>query len=389
MGRKRRFGRVRQLASGRWQARYKGPDGVDRAADNTFPTKTDADVWLTRKEAEILDGGWLDPDAGKVPFGPYARAWVDERPALRPKTYQLYEGLVRLHLAPTFEATAIAEIKEARVRRWRKALLDDGVGEVTVAKAYRLLKSIMNTAVDDGLIRRNPCRIKGAGKETSPERPVLTMAQVFAVAGAIPQRYRLLVLLATFGSLRWGELAALRRSDIDLDAGLIRVERQTVELKTGELVTGPPKSDAGKRTVAVPGLLVDELRAHLKEYAGAGDDGLVFVGPKGAPLRRPNFSRIWAKALDDAGVPRIHFHDLRHTGNTFAATTGATLRELMDRMGHASTRAAVIYQHATAERGRAIADALGDMAEAVLTPKKKRKPAPRRASGTRRARKTD
>jgi len=388
MAKKRRFGRVRQLKSGRWQARYNGPDGVDRAADNTFPTKTDAEVWLTRKEAEILDGDWLDPDAGKVPFGPYARDWVDERPGLRPKTYQLYEGLVRLHLAPTFENSAVADISEARVRKWRKKLLDAGVGEVTVAKAYRLLKAIMNTAVDDGMIRRNPCRIKGAGKESSPERPVLTMAQVYAVAAAVPERFRALVLLATFAGLRWGELAALRRSDVDLDAAVIRVERQTVELKTGELVTGPPKSDAGKRTVAIPAVLVDELRAHLKEYGQAGDDGLVFVGPKGGALRRPNFSKIWARALDDAKVPRIHFHDLRHTGNTYAANTGASLRELMERMGHASTRAAVIYQHATAERGRAIADALGAMAEEELKPKKKKRRS-KRASGTQRARAKD
>ena len=93
-----------------------------------------------------------------------------------------------------------------------------------MAKAYRLLKAIMNTAVDDGRIRRNPCRIKGASQETSPERPVLTVAQVYALAEAIDRRYRALVLLAAFGSLRWGELAALRRSDIDLTNRTIRVD---------------------------------------------------------------------------------------------------------------------------------------------------------------------
>src|SRR5580700_1788674 len=103
-----------------------------------------------------------------------------------------------------------AMVTEARIRRWRKQLLDAGVGSVTVAKEYRLLKAILNTAVDDGLIRRNPCRIKGAGQEKSPERPVLTIGQVFALADVIDQRYRVLVLLGTFGSLRWGELAALR-----------------------------------------------------------------------------------------------------------------------------------------------------------------------------------
>ena len=149
-----------------------------RPADRTFPDKTAAEVWLTRKEAEILNGDWLDPDAGRVPFGEYAQAWIDERPGLRPKTIQLYRYLLRRHLIPSLGAMALAEIREPHVRRWRKELLDVGVSEVTAAKAYRLLKAIMNTAVDDGLIRRNPCRIKGAGQETSPERPVLTIRQV-------------------------------------------------------------------------------------------------------------------------------------------------------------------------------------------------------------------
>jgi integrase len=134
----------------------------------------------------------------------------------------------------------------------RKSLVDAGTGEVTVAKAYRLLKAILNTAVDDGLIRRNPCRIKGAGQERSPERPVLTIRQAFGLADAIDQRYRALILLAVFGSLRWGELAALRQRHIDPATGTLRVEVSVVELVDGSLVTGPPKSTAGKRIVFLP-----------------------------------------------------------------------------------------------------------------------------------------
>jgi len=213
---KRRFGRVRELPSGRWQARYKGPDGIDRPAPHTFGSKTGAERWLTLAEAEIIQGGWIDPDAGCVLFGKYAPDWIEERPGLRPKTTELYRYLLRRHLSPAFDARSVAEIREPNVRRWRKDLLDAGVSTVTVAKAYRLLKAIFNTAVDDGLIRRNPCRIKGAGQENSPERPVLTVAQVYTLAAAFDERYRVLVLLAALTSLRWGELAALRRSDIDV-----------------------------------------------------------------------------------------------------------------------------------------------------------------------------
>src|SRR5262249_50488109 len=159
-GTRRRFGAVRQLRSGRWQARYLGPDGVMRPADETFASKTEAERWLTRTEAQILDSDWIDPEAGKVSLESYATAWIVERPNLRPKTVQLYQYLARRHLLPRLGSSAVNAITEAQVRRWRKELLDSGASPVTTAKAYRLLKAILNTATDDGLIRRNPCRIK-------------------------------------------------------------------------------------------------------------------------------------------------------------------------------------------------------------------------------------
>lgn len=377
---KRRFGRVRQLPSGRWQARYTGPDGVDRPAPETFATKTDAEVWLTRKEAEILDDEWIDPDAGKITLGEYGRAWIEERPNLRPRTVELYGYLLRAHLVSTFGEKALSEIKDPQVRRWRKKLLDAGVSEVTVAKAYRLLKAVLTTAVDDQLIKRNPCRIKGAGQERSPERPVLTVAEVYRLADAIEPRYRALVLLATFGGLRWGELAGLQRRDVDLGAGTVRVERQLMQITGQGLVFTEPKSAAGKRTVVIPDLIVEDLRAHVKDFTQDGDKGLIFAGPDDGPLRNTNFNRrVWAQALRDADLPKIHFHDLRHTGNTLAANAGASIRELMERMGHSSTRAAMIYQHSTHERQREVARKLDGLARGALG----------RRSGTQRARKPD
>ncbi len=378
---KRRFGRVRELPSGRWQARYKGPDGIDRPAPRTFDSKTSAERWLTLTEAEVLRGDWTDPDAGRVLFGHYARDWIAERPALRPKTVRLYRYLLRCHLGPAFETRALADIKEPNVRRWRKELLDGGTSTVTAAKAYRLLKAIMNTAVDDGLIRRNPCRIKGGGQEKSPERPVLTIAQVGALADAAGPRYRALVLLAVFGSLRWGELAALRRCDIDMEARTIRVTRQLSEQPGGGFAFGPPKSEAGVRAVAIPEVIMPDLALHIMTHAASGDDGLLFTSPGGGPLRHTNFRRrVWLPALERTELPLIHFHDLRHAGNVLAANAGANLRELMDRMGHASARAALLYLHGSDERQQAIAAALSKRAAAELEGTRQR------SSGTQRAR---
>ena len=263
-----------------------------------------------------------------------------------------------------FQACPIAS---AAVRAWRHALLESGVNAVTVAKAYRLLKAIFNTAVDDGLIRRNPCRTVGAGQERSAERPVLTVEQVGRLAEAIGARYQALVLLATFASLRWGELAALTRQNVDLDACTVRVVSSLTETDSGTLLPGLPKSAAGRRTVQLPPLITPGLRNHLDRYAQPGDDGSVFVSPRGERLRRSNFRRrVWLPAFTRAGLPEIHFHDLRHTGNILTAIAGASLRELVARMGHANTRAALVYLHDTDDRQRAIATVISDLARPGL-----------------------
>ncbi|MEV4640794.1 tyrosine-type recombinase/integrase [Actinoplanes sp. NPDC049548] len=360
---RRHFGRVRKLPSGRWQARYPGPDGELRPADTTFERKRDAELWLSAKEAEIARGDWLNPAAGKVTLKEYGDSWIRERPKLRPKTVVLYEGLHRLHITPALGKLYLTDITTPRLRKWRRDLLDAGTGPVTVAKAYRLLRSMLNTAVSDRLINRNPCQIDGAGVEKSPERPIVTVDQVLTIAGAVPDRYRLLVLLACFNSLRWAELAALARQHVDTTDGTVTVERSVVELPTGELVFGPPKSAASVRIVTIPSVFVPDAVHHLKEFTGDRPDSLLFVGPLDGPLRRSNFQEHWRTAIEKAGVPGLHFHDLRHTGNTWAAETGATLRDLMDRMGHSTTRAALIYLHKTAGRDRKIADALGKLVE--------------------------
>jgi integrase len=202
------------------------------------------------------------------------------------------------------------------------------------------------------------------------------MRQIFVLANSFTdRRYRLLVLLAVFCSLRWGELAALRRKHIDTSAGLVRIEVSVAELVDGSLVTGPPKSLAGIRWVSIPAFLLPDVAEHLDQFTGSADDCLIFTGPKGAQLRRSNFTRQWCKALEAAGLTGIHFHDLRHTGNTLAGEAGATLRELMDRMGHSTTRAAYIYQHRTSLRDKMIADQISARVDAE-----------RLRSGTQRAR---
>ncbi|GAA0742420.1 site-specific integrase [Dactylosporangium roseum] len=358
---RRRFGNVRKLPSGRFQARYLGPDGIERTAPNTFDTEKLAKDWLTVTEAEIIRGDWTAPEAGEVKLGDYGARWIAER-KLAPRSRENYEDLYRLHIRPHLGGLALGLIKPATIRSWRKRLLDSGTPEPQAVKAYSLLRAILNTAVkEDGLIRENPCRIKGYDRYHTPERPTATVDQVLALAGAMPPRHSALIMVAAFSGLRWGELAALRRCDVDLDAGRIRVPRKLAALRSG-LQFGAPKSEAGVRVVALPKIAVAVLREHLDgEFVTDGPEAVIFTGDKGALLRSGNFGRSvrWIETVRKVGLPDgFHFHDLRHTGNTLAAAAGASTRELMHRMGHASMRAALIYQHATSERDREIADGM-------------------------------
>jgi integrase len=365
----RRFGNVRKLASGRFQARYLGPDGLMRTAPETFGSKRDAEQWLTLTESEILRGDWSDPLKGKELFREFGARWITEH-RVGERTREEYLSLWRHHIEPYLGQVELAELSTDTIRGWRAALLRDGRSEDRTAKAYRLVRAVLNTAVDDGRIKRNPCRIKGAGEYRADERPTASVRQVYALAERMPDRFRVLVLAAAFTGLRWGELIALRRYDVDLAGRVLHVRRRLAQLNGGAIQPGPPKSAAGVRSVSLPVVLVDELRRHIEQFAGPGPEGLVFRGEKGAVLRRGNFGRRtkWPVMVVAAGLPvGFHFHDLRHTGNHLAAGSGATTRELMHRMGHGSMRAALIYQHATNARDRSIADAMSALVESGRT----------------------
>jgi integrase len=254
----------------------------------------------------------------------------------------------------------LGQLDTATVREWRAGLIDAGVSATMVAKSYRLLRAILNTAVtEDELIIVNPCRIKGAGEERASERPVLTLEQLYALVDLMPDRWKAFLLLKTFASLRWGEITALTRNDLDLERRTVRTRRQFLTVRGG-LQLGPPKSRAGNRMVSFPAAILPELQHHLDTYSLDGPDGLVFVNERGQPWNRGNFNRAvrWRKARKQIGVPDLHLHDLRHTGNTLAAQPGASLRDLMTRMGHDSPAAALIYQHSSRIADEAIAIAL-------------------------------
>lgn len=200
--------------------------------------------------------------------------------------------------------------------------------------------------------------MRGAGVERSNERPFVDAEVVLSLAEVIEPRYKALVLLAGFGGLRLGELLALRPCDIDLDRRVAAVEIQAVDLMDGTRLITPPKTEAGRRTVHLPMVVVEALSWHLEIFPPRDRSSPVFTGPLSDNLRRATLQKAWTKARVASGHPSLHLHDLRHAAGTLAAQTGATTRELMARLGHASPAAAHRYQHAAERRDADIASAL-------------------------------
>lgn len=359
--RRRHFGSVRKLPSGRYQVRY-WHAGASRAAPQTFKARADALAWLSTVETDLLRGSWVAPNAGKISFAEYADAWLGRQGHLRPRTVELYRYLLESYLVPAFGRRGLADISRSDVERWHRGFVVEL--PATAPKAYRLLAQLMRAAVKDERIVRSPCSIKGASSEEHKDQSIPNVAEVEALAGAVPERYKAMVLLAAWCSLRFGELAALRRDRIDLLHGEITVTETVTELGTGERFVGPPKTAAGRRTVAIPPHLVPLVEDRLGSI-GAGPDVLLFPSPVGGYLRRNNFRRrVWVPALRATGLS-YRFHDLRHSGLTWAAASGATVAELMHRGGHSTSATAMRYQHATRDRDQAIAEALSTLAQAA------------------------
>lgn len=390
--RRRTWGKLIKLPSGNWRASYVGPDGTTHAAASTFSSKLDAEVWLGR-EKQLVDGGDWSPPAERFrhrasrqqTFGDFAATWLEGRlikgQPLKPRTRDHYQRILDHLILPTFSDQALTSIKPEAVQAWYHSL---GTRTPTYrAHAYSLLRTIL-ASVDPSVLASNPASIRGAGSVARKhEIEPLTLEELEILTNAMPARRQLMVLLAAWCALRFGELTELRRRDVDLRQGVVKVHRAVVRTAQGVLV-GTPKSDAGSRNVAIPPHLIPLVTAHLRDHVGSARDSLLFPGAAGGHLspssfygRRPQSSnghdaRLqgghgFYRARAIAGRRDLHFHDLRHTGAVLAAQTGATLAELMLRLGHSTPAAAMRYQHAAKGRDHAIAAAMSQLVRQPTT----------------------
>ena len=374
---RRGFGRIEKRDSGRYRAAYTGPDGRLYRAPMTFDARDDAVAWLSARRAEIQMEVWAPAAAARAAFRrevptlrEYGDKWLENRKTrgreLRPTTRQQYRMILDTYIYPAFGDEPLDLISADVVNRWYDVLAP---GKETIrSQAYSLLRTIFTSAASERphpLIPYNPAHIRGAGNTQRLHKVgPATLSELETIVEELPERYKLMALLAAWCAMRFGELTELRRKDIDLVNNRVKITRGVVRAG-GKFIVGLPKSDAGVRDVAIPPHLLPVVKAHLKNQTGRGKDALLFpaAADSNSHMAPSTLYKVYYPARKAAGRDDLRWHDLRHTGAVLAAQTGATLAELMGRLGHSTPGAAMRYQHAAADRDTEIARRLSALVE--------------------------
>lgn len=351
--------------------RYTNEQGRQVSAGITFPTRRAAELWLAERLTQVARGDWIDPRAASVPFGQYG---VDVM-AVRRRTPRSREEFTRIwtnYVVPCLGAVPVNRVTAALVRRWY-ADLEGRTGAATRRQAYSMVHAVLNAAVEERLIARNPGKIKGANDPVGGTRPYFSHLDVERIAAHMREHLRPLALITGWTGMRVGEVIALCWEDVDLGeqagtGGRLHVHRQLAHVR-GQAFETAPKA-MSYRVIPIPVEAADVLRAHRDSVGVVAPSARVFVNIAGEELTRHAVGQAWRKARAKAGLSQYCFHDVRHSAATLAAQAGATTRELQDRLGHSTVRAAMNYQQVAAERAPLIADL---MAEAVRAERLRRR----------------
>jgi integrase len=361
---RRSWGSLRTMRSGRIQASYIADDGRRYYCPHTFDTRMDAAGWLHAEHKLIDRGEWKPPQVraksvGYLTLREYIdQEWLPNR-VLAPKTRATYRDLFRLRIIPHLGDEMLQAITPQMIRTWWVGLGTDTPNRNN--HAYRVLKSIFSTAVEDGRIKENPCRLKVRAPKPREVQP-LTPAELTVVAKSVPEHYRAAVHVLAWCGLRFGELIELRRKDVHTDAHMVLKIRRSAVLVDDKIVIGKPKTAAGIRNVTVPPHVAEMLRAHMIAHTGNSPESLLFTTTWGDRLTKGAFTKTIKQGYASVGKPDMRVHDLRHIGATLAARAGATTKELMARLGHTSPVQAMQYQIAAADRDADIAEQLSELA---------------------------
>ena len=324
----------------------------------TFPT------WQEAAEFDAaIKAGRLPRDSpgrrAAVTFGAVAARWLATKQATkRPSTADLYATELRSHVLPAFAGMPLPDITRRDVQDWVNALASSGLAPATVRHAYRaVFKSVLNDAIDDGLLARSPCHRIELPAAVLPAIEPLTPAQILTLASRIDPRYRAMVWLGAGCGLRWSEAAGLTRDRVHLGArAQVTIDRQlayrpaTTRRKSNvgsPSVFAPPKTEASRRIVPLPATVTAALREHLRAYP-PGPPGLLFTTPAGNVLNPANWrQRTWRPLVRSApGIPAgTTFHRLRHGYASLLGDAGLPDHDIQLRLGHAHPGEIRWYRH--------------------------------------------
>jgi integrase len=332
----RKVRRERSRAGWAWEVRYRDPNRRDRS--KTFDTKAKAEAFAASVETDIDRGDYLDPRLGRKAFGDWAQEWLEARSKeIKPTTFISYEGLLNGHLLPAFGGMALARIRPLDVQKFFGTMRDKGLSRSRLRQARQLLSMILNAAVANGYIARNPLpKEKLGGTEPKRDQHPLSFEEVHAVANTVPERYRALIYVLAYGGLRWGEAAALRRRSCNLLRNRLEIREAVSEVRGG-VVYGPPKTHQN-RTVVIPEPVKELLAEHLSKFVDSDSDSLVFTTEAGGHVWINNFRRdVWHRALEESGVSReVTIKDLRHTCASLMHAAGRSAKEVKEQLGHST-----------------------------------------------------
>lgn len=360
-----------------WRAHYRTPAGEQR--NKTFARKIDAERFLTGIENAKLVGTYVDPALARVTVGAWAQRWLDAQTHLKPTTRSRYEGVLRKHVQPKWERVRLADVSHSDVQAWVSELARSHA-PATVRKIHRVLSLILDMALKDGRLTRNVASGVNLPRASKHEHRYLTHEQVedLAHAAGYPadpskhssldtrtnETYRLVVLFLAYTGVRFGEMAALRVSRLDLARHRAVIVESVTPVQGQGLVWGSTKTHQ-RREVPIPRFLTAELAQHVE---AKGPDDLVFAGIRNAqPLRVSTFRTSFSAAARSIGVPDLHPHQLRHTAASLAIASGADVKVVQQMLGHKSaTMTFDLYGHLMGDRLDVVADAMDAARAAAL-----------------------
>jgi len=352
---------IAKRQSGQWRARYRDTAGREHAKH--FPRRVDAQRWLDEVTASTVRGEYVDPKLGRVTVGDWSARWLASKANVKASTRDRYAGILATHVAPAWGQVRLVDVTHADVQSWISTLTTAGQSAGSVHKIHRVLSMVLGLAVRDGRLPRNPAAGVNLPRATKAEKRYLRAEQVADLAD-VAGPGRLVVLVLAYTGIRWGEMAALRVSRVDLMSRRIHIAESVTEVDGGRLDWGLPKSHE-RRWVPVPRFLVDDLAQHL---AGKAPDDLVFTSPKGAVLRVGGARRSWFdRAVESSGRPAgFHPHELRHTAASLAVSAGANVKAVQRMLGHAKASMTLdVYADLFDDDLEAVADRLDVLARAA------------------------